>query len=196
MNTLFRLLILILFLSCNQNKSNKHSSGNESDSSYSLIPIIEKTRFDTLHDWDLGEALLEPIQTSKSEEDEIQLLKKLSPGQKALYYFWDLNAEVTNGGFIQYYWNGYGKYIPALKEGLTLIGDSTILDLVKKADSNYQANRIQFVVQKNKDDWEPLYEKLKVFDTLDNLYYQNQQNAMVLFERYIRKNPKQFLQQK
>jgi uncharacterized protein YwqG len=34
--------------------------------------------------------------------------KRLSPGQKALFFIWYLDAEVTNGGFIQFYWNGKG----------------------------------------------------------------------------------------
>jgi hypothetical protein len=33
---------------------------------------------------------------------------------------------VRNGGFPQFYLNGYGEYIPPIKEGLKLIGDTAM----------------------------------------------------------------------
>jgi hypothetical protein len=182
MRSLFNCLLITLILSCG-----KHSSKQ------ALLAHLNQVQFDTLHDWNLGEELLKPISLVKNESEETEMLGRSSPGQKALYIFWHLNAEVTNGGFIQYYWNDERKYVQDLETGLILIGDSVVLDLVKKADGAYQQNKEKFAHQKLKDDWAPLYDSLKVFDSLDKKYYASQQNSMVLFERFIRNHPDQFL---
>ena len=112
------------------------------DSSNHLQPTIDKTRFDTTHGWDFGWMLLEPTNIATDQENsEIELSKRLSRGQKALYFIWYLDAEVTNGGFIQFYWNGYGKYVSAIKDGLNLIGDSNIINIVQGADQAYRRER-------------------------------------------------------
>ena len=149
-------------------------------------------RFDTLKDWDLGWALLEPIRTAKDEKEELSLATRLSPGQKSLYFFWYLDDEVTNGGFIQFFWNDYEKYVPAITNGLNLIGDTVITSLVFQAAEEYHKHILEFHQQKLKDDWSPLYDNLKEFDSLDSLYYKKRQNAMELLEKYIRGNSDEF----
>ena len=67
-----------------------------------LQPFFDRAKFDTLHRWEFGWAILEPINIAKNDEDEKILATKFSPGQKALYFIWYLDAEVTNGGFIQF----------------------------------------------------------------------------------------------
>src|SRR5687767_12523777 len=76
-----------------------------------LRPAFNKTDFDTLHGWDLGWELLEPINIAKNVKHEKKLARRFSPGQKALYFTWYLDAEVENGGFIQFFWNYDRQYI-------------------------------------------------------------------------------------
>jgi hypothetical protein len=180
--------ILFFALSCNNVATESRKGQKET-----LLPKISRIEFDTLKDWNLGWRLLEPVRVATNESDEEQLLSKLSEGQRSLYVFLDLNSQVTNGGFIQYYWNDYGKFVSELENGLTLIGDTTILKLVRRSEVEYRNNRSFFDRQKQKDDWEPLYDRLKSFDSLDNSYYKHQQGAMVLFEKYIRQHPEQFV---
>lgn len=63
---------------------------------------------------------LEPINIAIGDENEKDLATRFSPAQKALYYVWYLDAEVTNGGFIQFYWNDYRKYIPLIIDEMCL----------------------------------------------------------------------------
>lgn len=157
------------------------------------LPVFDKARFDSLHGWDFGWEILEPINIAKSEKDEIKLAKRLSPGQKALYFIWYLDAQVTNGGFIQFYWNGYRKFILPILEGLRLIGDNAIHDLVCKADKEYMANEKLFETAREKDDWEPLYDNLKQFEAYDSSYCNLHDNTMELLERYARTHPGEFV---
>ena len=166
---------------------------NTFDTSSHLQPLFDKTTFDTSHGWDFGWAVLQPINIAKGKEDETLLARRFSPGQKALYFFWYLDAEVTSGGFIQFYWNDNRKYLPPIIEGLKLIGDSSMLDLVNKADGDYLKHKEQFILQRQKDDWHPLYDNLKKFDDYDSTYYLTHDKTMQLIEKYARQNPDEFV---
>jgi hypothetical protein len=193
-------LLLISFLSCQQskNQSNKiiDTSGdlyNTFDKDNHLQPLFDKTKFDTLHSWEFGWAVLEPINIAKGKEDEKLLSKRFSPGQKALYFIWYLDAEVTNGGFIQFYWNDNRKYLSPIIDGLKLIDDTSMLDLVNKADKEYLVHKDEFILQRQKDDWKPLYDNLKNFGKYDSIYYAAHDKMMGLIEKYVRQHSEDFV---
>jgi hypothetical protein len=156
-----------------------------------LKPNFAKSEFDSLSSWDFGWAILEPI--NLGADDEIGLSKRLSPGQKALYFFWYLDGEVTNGGFIQFYWNGKRKYLPAIIKGLELIGDRDMLNLVDKADKLYTKNKGKFDSGKTQEDFSKLYDDLIEFDDLDGIFYDKHYKTMDLIEKYARQNPDEFV---
>lgn len=163
------------------------------DKNNHLQPSFDKKQFDTLHGWDFGWSILEPINIAKGDDDEKRLALRFSPGQKALYFIWYLDAEVTNGGFIQFYWNNYRKYIPPIIDGLTLIGDSSMVDLVQMAEKEYLLHKGKFMLQKQKDDWKPLYDNLSKFGEFDSIYYATHDKTMELLEEYARKKPDEFV---
>lgn len=133
--------------------------------------------------------ILEPISKMiKDDEHEEERVKRLSPGQKALHFFWYLDAQVTNGGFIQFYWNGYDAYLPSLKKGLELIGYTELLEVVIKSEQEYDSNIDKFNEWKDKDDWEWLYDNLKEFEKLDDWYYSKNEHHYSIFESHIRQN--------
>jgi hypothetical protein len=188
------ILIIGLLVSCGQQNTSelRVNHWDKADLSNQLRPELNKTQFDTLKSWDLGWFLLEPINIAKDVDDELELAKRFSKGQKALYFFWFLDAEVTNGGFIQFYWNGRDMYLPPIIEGLKLIGDKELLDLVDKADKEFEINKGKFEEQREKDDWEPLYDNLKKFDEYDSTYYEIHDKTMALIEKYAREHPYEF----
>jgi hypothetical protein len=193
-------LLLILATNCNQNKNktllqmkNQIELYNTFDSNNHLQPVFDKISFDTLHSWEFGWAILEPINIAPNREQEKLLSKRLSPGQKALYFFWYLDEEVTNGGFIQFYWNDFRKYLPPIIDGLNLIGDKNLLDLIQKADQQYFKYKDKFVFQRNKDDWKPLYDSLKEFSIFDSTYYSIHDKSMDLMEQYARQHTSEFV---
>ena len=167
---------------------------NQFDSANHLKPEFSKKLFQELTGSDLGWELLKPINiATDTEESELELSKRLSPGQKALYFFWYLDGQVTNGGFIQFYWNGYRKYMEPILEGLKLIGDKSMYELVKKADNEYLANEDKFIKYQELDDSEPLYDQLTQFDEFDEAYYEQNDTTMSSIESYARKYPEEFV---
>jgi hypothetical protein len=192
--TLTFLLIVLTF--CSKEEKGRINQWTEFQKENHLQPELNGAEFDTLKSWDFGWFLLEPINIIKDqEEDEKRVTKMFSPGQKALHFFWYLDGEVTNGGFIQFYLNGYGKYVPAIIDGLTLIGDDDMVELVKKADALYIKYKVRFDEQTEKieeEGWGNLYDELKEFDELDEEYYQSHDKTITLLESYARKNPNEF----
>lgn len=166
---------------------------NTFDKDNHLRPDFKKSEFDTLHSWDFGWAILEPINIAPDKDKERLLSNRLSPGQKALYFFWYLDEEVTNGGFIQFYWNYNRRYLPPIIEGLKLIGDTELINLVTKADQEYLENKDKFDLQRENDNWEPLYKDLKEFEKFDNHYYKIHDRTMELIEKYTRQNINEFI---
>jgi hypothetical protein len=188
-------LVLVLLLGC-KNKSNHVIKFSEPllEDTGRLLPDFDKSKFDSLHGWNFGWEILKPINlATDQEESEFRLSKRFSPGQKALYYIWYLDEEVTNGGFIQFYWNGYRKYIPLIQDGLQLIGHKEMLEIVQKADNEYMLHKDKFDSLRKSDNWEPLYDNLKNFDVYDSIYYQIHDKTMDLIEAYVRNHPGEFV---
>jgi hypothetical protein len=163
---------------------------NTFDKENHLLPLFDKKIFTDLHDWEFGWALLQPINIAKNAEDDKTLTQRFSPGQKALYFIWYLDGQVTNGGFIQFYNNNYRKYLPPIIEGLKLIGDSEMLVLIEKVDKEYISHKDIFIEKK---DAETLYEILPQFDEYDAVYFSIHDNTMKLIEKYARDNYKEFV---
>ena len=71
-----------------------------------------------------------------------------------------------------------------------------MLDLVDKADTEYLKHKEQFNLQRQKDDWQPLYDSLKKFDEYDSIYYATHDKMMELIERYARQHSEDFVKLK
>ena len=163
----------------------------EFDKTEHFRPELNKGEFFKLSGYDFGWFVLEPISKFvKDREHEIERGKSLSYGQKALYYWWYLDAQVTNGGFVQFYYNGYGPYVPTIIKGLEHIGDKEMADLVKKVEKIYQKNKkLMNKAQESDLFGSDLYDRLDEMSLLDSDYYEMNEKTMSLIEAYIRKNP-------
>ncbi len=158
-----------------------------------LRPKLSRKKFKDLKDWDLAWEILEPINIATTRRSEIGLSKKLSQGQKALYFFWYLDADVDNGGFIQFYYNKTDHYLPSIIEGLDFLKDKKMLTLINKADELVQQNETLFKKATTISAFSKLYDKLTEFSKLDDKYMKLRDNTITLIENYIRQNPKEFV---
>ncbi|AUC15792.1 hypothetical protein BTO06_11810 [Tenacibaculum sp. SZ-18] len=180
--------LLNLFSCKAQNENDPYWDFNETKH---FRPELNKGEFFKLSGFDFGWFVLEPISKFvKDKEHEIERGKSLSYGQKALYYWWYLDAQVTNGGFVQFYYNGYGPYVPTIIKGLEHIGDTEMANLVKKADKIYQKNKkLMDKAQESDLFGSDLYDRLDKMSLLDDDYYEMNEKTMSLIEAYIRKKP-------
>lgn len=158
-----------------------------------IKPVFEKNKFNQLKGWDFGWEILETVNVAESSDDDEELSKRFSPGQKALYFFWYLDAQVTNGGFVQFYWNDYRRYLPTIIAGLTLIGDTDLIELVEMADKEYVLNKQYFDEQVIKGDIAAVYKNLEKFSEYSDRYFEIHDRTMDLIESYVRVHPDEFV---
>ena len=182
------ILLLNLFVCIAQNERDPYW---EFDEAKHFRPELNKGDFYKLSGFDFGWFVLEPISKFvKKKEYEIERNKSLSYGQKALYYWWYLDAQVTNGGFDQFYGNGYGPYASTIIKGLEHIGDTAMAALVKKADNIYQrSQKLMDKAQESSLSSSDFYAGLDALSLLDTKYYEMNDKTMSIIEAYIRKNP-------
>lgn len=185
--TIFTMGIFNLF---GQDKSKKDPYW-EFDQQIHFRPKLHKGDFFKLTGFDFGWFVLEPISKFvKDRTHEIEKGKSLSYGQKALYYWWYLDGQVTNGGFVQLYYNGYGVYVPTIIKSLEYIGDKAMAGLIQSAENIYQKNKKLMDKAREKDLFgSDLYERLEEMSVLDDEYYKLNDQTMTKIEKYIRKHP-------
>jgi antitoxin component YwqK of YwqJK toxin-antitoxin module len=166
----------------------------EFDKSVHYRPKLNKGDFFRLTNYEFGWFVLKPISNFiKDSEGEITKGKSLSYGQKAIYYWWYIDGQVTNGGFIQFYYNGYEKYVPTIIKSLEHIGDKKMAELIQRADNIFQKNKKLIDKAQEKSLFESdLYERLEELSDLDSEYYKLNKKTMIRLEKYIRKNPNEF----
>ncbi len=167
----------------------------EFDKTKHYRPKLNKGDFFKLTGFDFGWFILEPIsEYIQDRKGELTKGKTLSFGQKALYYWWYVDAQVTNGGLTQFYFNDYGKYVPTIIKGLQYIGDNKMAELVNRSYELYlkENRKIEDARQNGLEGFSNLYKEIKDFDELDEEYYNLNEQTMKNIENYIRKNPNEF----
>lgn len=167
----------------------------EFDKSNHFKPKVNTEDFLKLTDYDFGWLILEPISTFiQNEKGELTKGNTLSYGQKALYYWWYVDAQVTNGGFTQFYYNGYGKYVPTIIKSLKYIGDQKMAELVNRSYELYlkENKKIKDARKDGLEAFSNLYKEIKDFDGLDDEYLNLNEQTIKNIEKYIRKNPSEF----
>lgn len=164
----------------------------EFDQTKHFRPKLNKGDFFKLTGSDFCWFVLEPISDYvQDRKGELTKGKTLSFGQKALYYWWYVDAQVTNGGFTQFYYNDYGKYIPTIIKGLKHIGDIKMAELVNRSYEIYlkENKKIKDARQGGLEAFSNLYKEIKDFDNLDDEYYNLNDQTMKNIETYFRNNP-------
>jgi len=162
------------------------------DQSNHYRPKLNQGNFYKKTGFDFGWFVLEPISEYIGDlEGELIKGKNLSYGQKALYYWWYVDAQVTNGGFIQFYYNDYGKYVPTVIKGLKYVGDNNMAELINRSYELYlkENKSINDARKGDGQEFSNLYKELTDFNDLDNEYYSLNDKTMKIIEDYIRQNP-------
>ena len=111
--------------------------------------------------------------------------------------FNDLYGQVTNGGFIQLIYNGYGfsvfesEFINLLEP----IGIAKIQNILERAKIFYEKYREKFenVNRENWDDFAELYKKCPEFEKLDEEFYEVMDAEVSILKNFVEKNLSDFV---
>lgn len=145
---------------------------------------------------DLEQAVIDYV-FSKLEKDfaeEAQVVRELSPGLRAMYLTWIVEAEVNNGGFNQYYWNTEEKFASDAVTAFEYFGASEHAALMRDANvvhATEEAEMAKFKEQGSLEAFSESYEHTKL-EPLDDRFFQLSENLSRLRIARIRQMPEQF----
>lgn len=165
---------------------------NASSADHSLKGNIARQRFKKLKGIDLCWELVQPLSDAVNPADKRPKLRGFSPGQQALFTLWQLDSEVSSGGFVQFFWNGNAAYVPTLSDGLSLIEAKAMERLIGEAYEEYQLQQSTFTEYASLID-SPLYDELEKLNQMDFEYFRLHKKTIDKMEKYIKKHPDEFI---
>lgn len=138
--------------------------------------------------------IFEYMPTIKDEEVKINLL---SSGQVNIYSYYLIEGQVTNGGFVQAFYNGYGKYMGGAIQALEDAGQPECASILRRANEIGGRKILSFVLARLKGLFNSnLYNENETLDQLDNKFYTYTHENDKLFRKYIWNNRSEFMSEK
>jgi len=120
-------------------------------------------------------------------------MEKLNPSQRLLLIVENLEREINNGGFHQFYWNSSGEYANETVTALTNIGAEKTARIVKKANSEFSNGIVPMDREKRWNKMDSIDEKAKiVWDKCDSEFYDYEDNITELLIAFVLKNKSDF----
>ena len=114
---------------------------------------------------------------------------KLTEPQKLFYFNQNLEKEINNGGFNQYFCNSSGDNAHETILSLKAIGADRTADILQKAIDQFPGKK----VQKDRDERNKIVEQIEevvneVWDELDQQFYKYQDDLNTLNIEYVKKH--------
>jgi hypothetical protein len=105
-----------------------------------------------------------------------------------------LDAEVNNGGFHQYFWNGGGLMNTATEEDLGRIGAIEIQNIFRRAVACFVEFDVAGEKQRSKNTWEEFTAGYKTipWEKFDTEYYEASPTLPTHVARYVREHEDEF----
>jgi len=117
---------------------------------------------------------------------------KLSLPEKNIVYIEELEHEINNGGFNQYFSNSSGDNSNETLEALKIIKSKVFYDILKNAIDKFPNG----VVPKDRGERENIVTKIdkevELWNYLDNEFYKYEEDIYKLMVEYIKNNIKDF----
>ena len=146
---------------------------------------LTKQMLDTTSDDKLEDKIIANIHSKLNSElsNDKDVLPVLSKGRQTIYYIYEVEGEVNNGGFDQFYLNNFvindhSYMFDKTIEAFQLIGATKFADLIKRANLIFKQNEKDFA------------EKEGLFDKLDQEFYTTykEEDLFDLRTKFIRNN--------
>jgi hypothetical protein len=118
---------------------------------------------------------------------------KINVGQLSILLGTDVDNEVHNGGFHQFFFNSTGNYAEASVKALQQIGAPMKAKLLDLAIAQFPGGRCPEDRQKRWESMDAIDEKASpIWHELDTAYYGTAEDVSKLCEAYVQRHPEQF----
>ena len=177
----------------------------KADLEASMTAFENRKRYQTLTtdtlkgiaDADLEQVLIDFVycKVEKSGKPEREVFNGLSPGLRAVFSTWTLEAEVNNGGFNQFFWNSSGEYAADAVAGFDLIGAPAYARLMRRAITIRDADRAKTEAFKQRGTLEAFSESYKGnrLSELDHEFYKLGDSLSAARIKFVRSRPAMFI---
>jgi len=155
---------------------------------------------ESLPDDDLEQSIFDNISIRMEGDNRtaLEILKGMTTGQQAIYSTWEVEAEVNNGGFNQFYFNSSKQFSDMAVLGFEIIQAHQFADLMREANKTYVKNKdwLERFDDGTVESFSKSYES-NPLNPLDEKFYQFYQteDLKALKVRYIRMHIEEFIQQ-
>jgi len=200
------LIISVSITSCRKTENKTDDAGIDEQIETSLKDFENRKRYTSftaeilkkIPDDMLETAVLDYIADVKIKnhyDREYYIIKSMSRGFQNIYITWNLENEVNNGGFIQYFYNTSGKFNGEVVESLHNIGGYKTEKIVIDALAVYNKEIAIHNKAKQNGSMESFMNSYSEseLDRLDDLFYKSGEDLSKLRIRYIRENTDQFI---
>ncbi|PTB97205.1 hypothetical protein C9994_03915 [Marivirga lumbricoides] len=134
---------------------------------------------------------------NKNFTTEYEVLSQLSKGRVLIYTSWCLEAEINNGGFIQYFYNSTGELAYLALEGLEQLGAVEHANLLRRALVLLELNEDTFEKLRSENLITSFVEARQEvdFSSFDEEFYELEKNQTLseLRINYIRQSLTEFV---
>jgi hypothetical protein len=117
---------------------------------------------------------------------------KLTKCEKNIVYIEELEREINNGGFNQYFFNSSGDFAMEAINALKIIGSKIFLEILQEAVNKFPDK----IVPKDRYERQELLKKIdkniELWEELDNRFYKYEEDIYGLMIKYIHKNINEF----
>lgn len=128
------------------------------------------------------------------DDQEEAVLAGLPPGVRALFHTWIVDAEVSNGGFNQYYFNTESEHAEAAVEAFEFFGAPQHASLMKEANAIWSREKSEMAKFKDAGTLEAFSESYEHTNLgpLDDRFYKLPEDLSRLRIARIRQSPELF----
>jgi hypothetical protein len=120
-----------------------------------------------------------------------EALAELPKGWRFCWFLTDINYQVLNGGFNQFFSNSSGEYALETLEALVTVGAKEAAKILKKAIDVFEKKFGRPADSRERMGWEPRDDP--AIDALDIRFMKLAESGGTSFVPYLRKHPEQFV---
>ena len=149
---------------------------------------------------DIGDAIVQHVhwRVAGAWGREMEVIRTLPPGVRAIYATWLVDAEVNNGGFNQYFFNSSGRYSGEALAGYELLGAEEYAAVMRSAIATFEVDRQRLEPYYRAHTLESFSESYGHTDLgeVDQRYYALGDRIYLAWAVFVQAHPDAFMEQR
>ena len=140
--------------------------------------------------------IVDAIKGSVGSELNGETIQQLNASQITLWGYAIMHEELTDGGFVQLIYNGYGPFFfeNPFAKAMRLWGLHDFSKLIYKAKKIYDEKKDELTAPCSDDDFMARFELYPEFDELDDQFIEDEEKITAMVAEYVDEHINQFVE--